>query len=678
MRPLVALLPLLALTTPGTAQSCPAGRTALVLSGGGAKGLAHIGVLRVLDSLGIKPDVIVGTSMGAIIGGVYASGYSGREIDSLARALPLSSLFRSYEPRAPRSLGLLQPLIVWEQGEGRFSLQRAAVREAQINALFNTALLRGNLIARGDFDSLPIPFRAVATDLTTGNLVVLAKGDLARAVRASAAVPLVLEPERIDGRFLGDGALAANVPVEVARRAGASRILVSDATDRSVDSLALYSPLVLAEHLIDLLLSQPDDTLTSEDVRIRPEVDGFRSLDFSSASVSRLIGLGYEAASRALNDLQCRGSTPGRSWQYPRRLRHLRVMTGPLEEERSLRRLIGFGSTDTIEIPRWRAGLRRLGQSDTYTAIWFYPHGDPDSLELSVVPRYAPRRVAGLGLVYDNELGGRLWLGAVDRHLVRRGTEGSAAVFLGEFRKELYAGLRDRRLSRAIVTPTLTARIATESVRRFAPDGDEINSLEIEEAVGFLGIERWWQDSWFVALGSEGRAWDDPGRDPKSAAGLNLRVFKIEGPAEPVLRLEAAWTGIYRKLELEGAVGMRVDRLKIRPRVRYGLGDRLPPHLSLPLGGFEGFPGLHLGERRGDREALLGVVLTHPIASPALARVEVVVGRTANGGDILPLERSSVGVRAGLGADTPVGPIRFEYGWSGRRGAFFVRIGRWF
>ena len=119
--------------SPVYGQTCRPLRTALVLSGGGAKGLAHIGVLRVLDSLGISPDLIVGSSMGAIIGGMYASGYSGREIDSLARALPIADLFRTYQPRAPRSLGPVQPLVVWEQGTRRFNLQNAAVAETEVN-----------------------------------------------------------------------------------------------------------------------------------------------------------------------------------------------------------------------------------------------------------------------------------------------------------------------------------------------------------------------------------------------------------------------------------------------------------------------------------------------------------------------------------------------------------------
>ena len=167
------LLTCLLAAPPADAQTCRPAPTALVLSGGGAKGLAHIGVLRVLDSLGIRPDLVVGSSMGAIIGGMYASGYrAGRSTPSPVPC-PWPTSFEPINP-APRSLGLLQPLVLWEQGERRFTIQSAAVGEAEVNALVNAAMLRGNLLARGNFDSLPIPFRAVAADLADRTAVVLA------------------------------------------------------------------------------------------------------------------------------------------------------------------------------------------------------------------------------------------------------------------------------------------------------------------------------------------------------------------------------------------------------------------------------------------------------------------------------------------------------------------------
>jgi NTE family protein len=232
------------------APGCRPPRTALVLSGGGAKGIAQIGVLRTLDSLGIRPDLVVGTSMGAVVGALYASGYTGRELDSLARELPLSELFRTYQPRAPRSLGALQPLVVWEQGERSFNLQSASIVEAEINALVNAAMLRGNLLAGGDFDSLPIPFRAVATDLARRDPVVLSTGDLAQSVRASFAIPLLFAPERIGDRFLVDGGLAANIPIAVARAEGAEVVIVVDATAHPAEAYDA-TPLSSADRLVD-------------------------------------------------------------------------------------------------------------------------------------------------------------------------------------------------------------------------------------------------------------------------------------------------------------------------------------------------------------------------------------------------------------------------------------------
>ena len=243
--------------------------------------------------------------MGAAVGALYASGYSGRTLDSLARITPLSQMFRAYRPRAPRSLGVLRPLVTWEQGERRFTIQSASLVEAEVNALMNVAMLRGNLLARGDFDSLPIPFRAVATDLGSGDPVVMRSGDLAQAVRASIAVPLVFAPELREGRFLVDGGLSANIPVAVARAEGAERVIVSDATEHPSTTFNGYSPLSVADRLIEFLFQQPAESLHAGDVLVRPDVEGFTSLNFSAPRVARLLANGRGAADTALSSLTC-------------------------------------------------------------------------------------------------------------------------------------------------------------------------------------------------------------------------------------------------------------------------------------------------------------------------------------------------------------------------------------
>ena len=301
LSPSLALaLSLLLIHAPVEAQTCRAPRTALVLSGGGAKGLAHIGVLRALDDFGIRPDLVVGSSMGAVVGALYASGYTGRELDSLSRIIPLADLFRTYQPLAPRSLGILQPIVVWEQGDHGLVLQRAGVVEAEASALVDAGMLQGNLIARGDFDSLPIPFRAVATNLSRGDPVVLSTGDLAQAVRASSAVPLLFAPEMRDGEYLVDGGLSANIPVGAARAAGAERVIVSDATEHPPDSVDVSSPILVADRLVEFLFQQPEDSLRAGDLMIRSAVEGFTSLNFAPRVIDRLItqGTRSEAGNR--------------------------------------------------------------------------------------------------------------------------------------------------------------------------------------------------------------------------------------------------------------------------------------------------------------------------------------------------------------------------------------------
>ena len=680
MHALILLFALCVAAGPAYPQACRPARTALVLSGGGAKGLAHIGVLRVLDSLGIRPDLVVGSSMGAIIGGMYASGYTGGEIDSLARSLPIADLFRRYQPRAPRSLGQLQPLVVWEQGDRRFNLQSAAVAETEVNSLVNDAMLRGNLLARGDFDSLPIPFRAVATDLANRTVAVLSSGDLARAVRASFAIPLIFAPESLDGRILADGGLVANIPITVARASGAERVIVSDATERLSDSLDLYSPIVLADRLLGFLFQQPNDSLQPGDVLVRPAVEGFTSLNFSAANVDALIRRGTAAADTVLSKAPCLPKGPPLAKPvFPTRISSYQIASRNESERLSLERLLGLGLRDSLEVELLRSRIRHLGQIEAYQAVWLSPRGSGDSVSFHVSMQRGARRVAGLGLAYDSELGGRMWVGAVDRRILNLALEGSAAFFIGEFRKELYLGLRrNYQLGRQLMTPTFTARLASESIRRFDVDGDEVDPAETREAIGFAGVERDLAGGWQASGGVVGHDWHERGRD-RSTVGGSLRVANENSSGVRLVQATLLWTGIYRRADFDGEVHTRIGPVRLRPRLRFGWGERLPLQATFPLGGEDGFPGLHIGELRGDRELMLDILVTYPLKGPFVGRLEVGAGRSADGGPLVDRTGWVAGGRIGVGAETPVGPVRFEYGLAERgRGAFFVRLGRWF
>jgi hypothetical protein len=415
---------------------------------------------------------------------------------------------------------------------------------------------------------------------------------------------------------------------------------------------------------------------------IRPAVDGFAALNFSRGNVQRLLQVGFAAADSTLPRLRCReGSLPPSLSGFPHHIVGVSAPGSNTSERLALVRLLGLGLSDSLDPHLLLTRVRTLAAaSEAYQSVWLNPTGVGDSIEFTLALRRAARRVAGLGIAYDNELGGRMWAGLVDRRFLDQAIEASGALFLGELRRELAVGFRRNfQLARQVVNPTLTVRLANEDVRRFDPDGDELSQAFTREAIGFMGVERVLPRGWEVAFGIEGHAWHQPGLSDRTTLGAVGRVVRASRSRGKVFQTEVLWTGIYQRVALEAQLAGRLGVVRVLPRVRLGWGDDLPLQAGFPLGGDDGFPGLHLGERRGDREAMLGVMLSFPLKGPLLGRVELAGGRTASGGSLFGTDGWVGGVRAGVGAETPLGPLRFEYGRAtGNRDALFVRLGRWF
>ena len=245
--------------------------------------------------------------MGAIIGALYAGGYPARRADSLSAAFSPASLFSSTTYTGPLAWGQFSPLLTWAGGDEGFSLQTPTVDVPAANAMLSALLLRPNLLAAGDFDRLPIPFRAVATDLVSRDTVVLSSGDLAQAVRASISVPLVFPPEEIDGRLLVDGGLSANVPVAIARGLpGVTRVIVSDVTSGLLTESELQSgALAVADQLAGFLFVQPAESIGPGDVYMRVPLDEYENLDFTPATVDSIRRRGRLVADSVLALATC-------------------------------------------------------------------------------------------------------------------------------------------------------------------------------------------------------------------------------------------------------------------------------------------------------------------------------------------------------------------------------------
>jgi predicted acylesterase/phospholipase RssA len=672
------LIGLALLPVPTAAQSCP-GTLALVLSGGGAKGLAHIGLLQVLDSMGVRPDLVVGTSMGSVVGAMYASGYSGNQIADQARALRLAELFAA-DGRAPRSLGWRRPLVLWEPGAGGFHTGQSGSRQAGVNAALNGTLLRGNLLARGDFDSLSIPFRAVATDIRTREQVVLSGGDLARAVRASMAIPLVFDPERIDGRDLIDGGLAANVPVAAARRAGATRVIISDVSWHPPDSVEADNPLVVADLLVAYLFTQAPDSLGPDDRLVRPAVDSFATLDFAPSRIDALIARGHEAARLAFeaHPLPCSPPADSGRTRPDYRLRGVRAEGVGSAEALLLRRQLGLAD-GPLDVPLLRERLAAFGENEEYRELWLRPSGPPDSLRFDLAVRPAPARLGAAGLAYDNDLGGQMWLGGVDRGTAIPGLESSLTLALAELRQEVTLGFRREVLGPFLRRPFLTATVAREQVRQFTPAGDLVAPVRTREARGVLGLEHRFGREWLLSGGGLAYAWDSPGANHSHALGGFVQLWSGPRYRPSGLWGEAEFTTAYSRVHVQARRVIPAVGFRFTPEVRFGWGRHLPLVRTFELGGLDGFPGMNIGELRGDRELYAQFIAAHRLLGPIDLRASLASGQTAFGGSTLPRGRWQAGGRVGLAAETPIGPIRVEYGVAREaRNGFFVRLGEWF
>ena len=378
-------------------------RIGLVLAGGGAKGGAHVGVLKVLEEMRVPVDCIAGTSMGALVGAGYASGIPAPALQEFLVEIDWKSVVgglgqRDLQPIEQKRAGVTYSNNL-ELGlkDKRVVVPGGIVNTAGIEDLLRTYVARARM--QSSFDRLPIPFRAVATDMITGEMVVLDKGDLATAMRASMAIPGAFAPVITDDYILSDGGMVRNIPVDVARDLCADIVIVVNLVEPPAQRAKLQSATQLMSRSTDVMIQANEtlqlNTLTDRDVRIDVEMGDIGTADFER--VPDTIPLG-EAATRAAADRLARLALPESEYlawrqkvtasqQIEARLAEVRyeglerVSPAYLEQQAQVR------AGDTVDTAKISAEAQRMSALQEFESVEYRLTGDPAKPTLVWLPR---------------------------------------------------------------------------------------------------------------------------------------------------------------------------------------------------------------------------------------------------------------------------------------------------
>jgi NTE family protein len=703
----------------------------LVLSGGGARGGAHLGVLKALEDLRIPVDYIAGTSIGAAIGGLYASGMTSNELDEFLNDIDWNAAFLNVTPRELRSFRRKRDddlfLVNQRPGlnDGEFSLPQGVVQ----GQVIDTIMTRVTLPTAGitNFDDLRIPFRAVAGDLETGEAVVLGGGELGRAIRASMTVPAALAPIEVDGRLLIDGGIAMNLPVEVAQAMGADVIIAIDISDDLSTRDELRSVVDVTAQLSSLLTRQGTavqlEKLGERDIWIRPAFgDDQTSLDFSQ--ITATIDTGYDAVMGEAEALAWLAMTePEYAAHVAERSREsnptmpvidfIRIVNDSLIADSVIEaRLREIEVGVPLDVDALETTLNRLYGLELYQNVRYriLEEADSTGLELELIERGWGPNYLQLGIQYSSASDENAKFGLAASYLRtainRLNGELRATIGLGDepsFLTDLYQPLGPEALY--FVSPSI--RI-TSSLLNVFDDKRLASEVRVREATFELGLGRELMDWGEIRAGFRTGYGDaelrvgEPGLVPYDdfRSGEIFARFSIDTldsiafPRSGVLssiEWRGSRTGVlaadvpFDQILIDTSYARTWGRHTMLTSLRYEstVSGEAPLYRVFRVGGLFDISGLNSEQLFGQHVARIGAGYYRRIGDlalfPAFAGVSLELGNAWNSRDDISVDSAIVGGSLWAGVDTPVGPIYLAWGLAeGGQDAFYVFMGRVF
>lgn len=713
-------------------------RVGLVLSGGGAKGYAHVGVLKVLEEAGVRIDYIGGASMGAIVGGLYASGWSASQLDSILKGTNMSALL---EDKIPREV---TPIFEKFNGEKYpFSLSvkdgKVGLPLAYSDGQFVYDLL-SQLTARtcytDDFSQLPIPFFCTGTDVSTGESVMLDHGNLALSMRASGAFPGLLSPVEINYRLLSDGGIVNNFPAKEVKERGMDLVIGVNVEEGLLGRNELNSLEKLITQIGSFQMNEKsEEQLQYCDVLICPDVVGVGLTDFELADT--LMNRGERAARDlwdVLTDIAKRQkasppppSRPQVSSVNPWKFDTVCVAKNPNINAQSVLRNFPKELPGLLEEKDFYQGITNMYGSGAYQFIdyqFFKTEDGQYGLNLSPQIRPGYDRRFRAGLHYDNEYKSSVLLNATALNLLVENSVASLDLILGDkFRYNFYYYI-DRG---AKADYGLNSRLNFNNVRfrlpnpLVLPDSSSINSLVFNfldfsneayvhlvagsnHAFGLSGEIKYYK---FSTTQVKGNLEDAPYFDEKGLYLTAATFFKKDTRDRRYFPRSGVLTSLYGRVifpaavisgneESKGKFGYNLDlnffavkqlsqRFVLGSTASLGglLGEDAAPYryyiggnnLNL-INNFKPFLGLNLGEFAATKMAYASTYLQRRILKNHYVSLIANAAYIQNAFE--DSNRLIYGGGISYGIDTVLGPIEITYGRSNEGGALYFNLGYWF
>jgi NTE family protein len=703
----------------------------LVLSGGGARGGAHIGVLKALEELRVPVDYVAGTSIGAVIGGFYVSGMTVSELEQLVESLEWETAFLNVTPRQLKSFRRKRDddsfLVNQKPGlnDGEFELPVGLVQGQVIDMIISRETLRASQVE--SFDQLAIPFRAVAGDIVTGEAVVLDSGSLARAIRASMSIPAALAPIDIDGRLLVDGGIAMNLPVDVARSMGSDVVIAVDISSELLGRETLRSVLDITSQLTNLLTRngtlEQRAKLTESDVLLVPTFgEDLTSMDF--ARMRETIQTGYDTVMQNRAQFE-RLALPEEQYQAhlaarrDPRMRELPVVEfvrldneGPVADSVVEARLGAIEVGAPLDVDAVETAMNTVYGLDYYQNVRYGLVSDSDGtgIELELDARAWGPNYLQLGMEYSSAADSDSLFGLAASYLSTAinplGGEWRATAVIGD-QPALIADLYQPFGSKGLYFYAPSLNLISTQFNVY--EGDQrVTEAQLREATLEFAVGRellTWGEYRFGLRAARG-AFDLRVGDPTYISEEDFRrgeffgrfsvdtmdsvSFPREG-AQAMLEWRASRQQLldadadFDQLLIAASYAKTWGRHTVLTTLRWDatISGTAADSRLYRMGGFFDISGLNRNQLSGQHATRLGAAYYRRIGDlalfPAFAGISMELGNVWATREDISSRGAILGGSFWAGVDTPVGPVYIGYGRAeGGEDAFYVSLGRVF